>query len=102
VPAEADAASVYLALVEVSEDGRSWERVPSRFVPDSLDTLFAHPARVAYYEARFPTRRARFVRLIDPELAYWGGTWEIAELDVLTPDGDGSSEHGLASPGAGW
>jgi hypothetical protein len=86
-PTEPDAPGVYFALVELSEDGRRWERMPSRFVPDSLATLLERPARLAYYEARFPARPARFVRLVDPELAYWGGDWAIAELDVLAAEG---------------
>ena len=85
-PTRADALAVPLALVELSEDGEHWERVPRRFVPDSLATLIEHPARLASYEARFPTRRARYVRLVNPELVFWGGTWEMAELDVMTPD----------------
>src|SRR5207249_3903561 len=58
-PTRADALAVPLALVELSEDGEHWERVPRRFVPDSLATLIEHPARLASYEARFPTRRVR-------------------------------------------
>src|SRR5437667_48773 len=87
-PPRPDALAVPLALVELSEDGEHWERVPRRFVPDSLATLIEHPAELAYYAARFPTRPARYVRLVNPELAFWGGMWEIAELDVLTPDGE--------------
>ena len=85
-PTRPDALAVPLALVELSEDGEHWERVPRRFVPDSLATLIEHPARLASYEARFPTRRARYVRLVNPELVFWGGTWDMAELDVMTPD----------------
>jgi len=87
-PTGADAPDVYFALVDVSDDGRQWDRIASRFVPDSLATLLERPANLAYYAVRFPTRPARFVRLVNPELAFWGGQWEIAELDVLAADGD--------------
>jgi len=86
IPTRPDAPAVPLALVELSEDGEHWERAPRRFVPDSLATLIEHPARLASYEARFPTRRARYVRLVNPELVFWGGTWDMTELDVMTPD----------------
>jgi len=85
-PTRPDAPAVPLARVELSEDGEHWERVPRRFVPDSLATLIEHPAQLAYYEVSFPARQARYVRLVNPELAFWGGTWDIAELDVMTPE----------------
>ena len=89
VPRRADAPGVYLAEVDLSADAATWTPTGARFVPDSLATLLDHPADLAYYEARFPTRPARYVRLRNPALAFWGGPWEIAELDVLE-DGEGS------------
>ena len=77
-----------LAEVELSADAVTWTPTGARFVPDSLATLLDHPADLAYYEARFPARPARYVRLRNPALAFWGGPWEIAELDVLE-DGEG-------------
>jgi hypothetical protein len=87
-PLRADAPGVYLAEVELSADGATWTPTGPRFLPDSLPTLLDHPADLAYYEVRFPTRAARYVRLGNPALAFWGGPWEIAELDVLE-DGEG-------------
>jgi hypothetical protein len=83
-PVWADAPGVYFALVEVSSDGIRWERIGSRFRPDSLEALLEQPALVQYYEARFPTREARYVRLTNPEVAFWGWPWEIAELEILS------------------
>ena len=83
VPLRADAPGVYLADVDLSPDAAAWTPTGARFLPDSLATLLDDPADLAYYEARFPTRAARYVRLRNPALAFWGGPWEIAELDVL-------------------
>ena len=83
VPVRADAPGVYLADVDLSPDAATWTPTGARFLPDSLATLLDRPADLAYYEARFPTREARYVRLRNPALAFWGGPWEIAELDVL-------------------
>ena len=88
VPLAPHAPGVYLALPEVSLDGERWEPTGAAFEPDSLDTLIERPLALTYYEARFPTRTVRWVRLVNPELRFWGGTWEIAELDVLTDAGE--------------
>ena len=56
--------------------------------PRFLLPLIERPLALTYYEARFPTRTVRWVRLVNPELRFWGGTWEIAELDVLTDAGE--------------
>src|SRR5262249_61671139 len=83
VPVRADAPGVYLADVDLSPDGATWTPTGARFLPDSLTTLLDHPADLAYYEPPFPTPAARYVRLRNPTLAFWGGPWETAELDVL-------------------
>jgi hypothetical protein len=78
-----DAPGIHLARVELSSDGVRWEPAPAAFEPDSLETLFARPADVRFYEARFPARAARFVRLVNPEIAFLRGRWELAEVEVL-------------------
>ncbi len=74
---------VFMADVELSLDGERWERLGARFAPDSLATLIERPAAVGYWEARFPLQRARYVRLVNPELAFWGGRWELSDVEVL-------------------
>ncbi|HWP65764.1 MAG TPA: hypothetical protein VNO26_07620, partial [Candidatus Limnocylindria bacterium] len=78
-----DPVGVYAAEVATSLDGTSWTPSDARFVPDSLATLFERPRDVRYWEARFPPRVARWVRLTNPRLRFWSGTWELAEVDVL-------------------
>jgi F5/8 type C domain-containing protein len=80
-----EAFGVHLADVATSIDGVAWTPTGAQFEPDSLVTLFARPVDVRWWEARFPAVDARFVRLTNPRLAFFGGPWEIAELDVLTP-----------------
>jgi hypothetical protein len=80
-----DEPGVYLADVQTSLDGVTWTTTPARFEPDSLATLYQHPDEVRWWEARFPATNARYVRLVNARLAFWGGAWEIADLDVLTP-----------------
>jgi hypothetical protein len=81
----ADPVSVYAAEVATSLDGVTWTPTDARFVPDSLAVLFAQPAEVRFWDARFAAREARWVRLTNPRVAFWGGTWELAEIDVLAP-----------------
>jgi hypothetical protein len=80
-----DAAGIYSAEVATSTDGSEWTPTDARFDPDSLATLFARPADVRFWEARFAPRAARWVRLTNPRLSFWTGTWVLAEIDVLTP-----------------
>ncbi len=80
-----DAPGLYLADIETSLDGDSWTATSARFDPESLQMLFQRPSEMRRWEARFAPRDARFVRLTNPRLAFWGAAWEIAELDVLTP-----------------
>src|SRR5262249_20748646 len=81
----ADPVSIYAAEVATSLDGVTWTPSEARFTPDSLDVLFARPAEVRFWDARFPPREARWVRLTNPRVGFWGGTWELAEIDVLAP-----------------
>jgi hypothetical protein len=85
-----DATGVYLADVATSLDRTTWTPTDARFDPDALATLFTRPADVRFWEARFPPRAARWVRLTNARAVFRGATWELGELDVLTP-GDGSS-----------
>jgi len=79
------AAGLYLAEIATSTDGAEWTPTEARFSPDSLATLFARPADVRFWDARFAPRRARWVRLTNARLSFWTGTWQLAEIDVLTP-----------------
>lgn len=81
-----DLAGVYLAEVATSLDGAAWTPSDARFDPDALDVLFARPADVRHWDARLAPCPARFIRLTNPALAFWGGTWSLAEIDVLTVD----------------
>ncbi|MGH7893380.1 MAG: hypothetical protein ACREQL_01870, partial [Candidatus Binatia bacterium] len=85
IPGAPDAPGIYLADVSTSLDDATWTPTDARFEPDALQALFDHPAGVRSWEAHFAPRDARYVRLTNPRLAFWGGAWEIAELDVLTP-----------------
>jgi hypothetical protein len=84
-PRRARAVDLVAAQVEVSADGVTWERLPGRFVPDSLETLLARPDEIRFFELRLPrpTRPLRFVRVRNPEVRFYGGAFEIAELAVL-------------------
>jgi hypothetical protein len=84
------ASGVAWSRVELSEDGTSFTPVPTGFEPDSLAALYEAPATVHSWEARFPPRRARWVRLTNGDLAFWGGEWVIGELEVLVPARTGS------------
>jgi len=81
------AAGVQWSRVQTSEDGTTWSLAPAGFEPDSLEALYAAPEQVHAWEALFPPRPARFVRLLNNELAFWSGEWVIGELDVLVPAG---------------
>jgi hypothetical protein len=80
-----DPAGIYGAEVATSLDGVAWTPTDARFSPDSLATLFARPADVCFWEARFRARPARWIRLTNPRLSFWGGTWQLGEIDVLAP-----------------
>jgi hypothetical protein len=45
------------------------------------------------WDARFPAVPARFVRLVNAELAFWSGEWVIGELDVLVPASERGDDH---------
>jgi len=79
------AAGVQWSRVELSEDGAHFTTAPAGFEPESLAALYADPARVHVWEARFPPRAVRWVRLSNRDLSFWSGEWVIGELDVLTP-----------------
>jgi hypothetical protein len=79
------AAGVQWSRVELSEDGTRFTTAPAGFEPDSLAALYDAPDTVRFWEARFPPRRARWVRLSNTDLAFWGGEWTIGDLDVLAP-----------------
>lgn len=81
-----DADATQWSRVLLSDDGVTFTLAASGFEPDSFAALYEAPARIRWWEARFPPRPARYVRLTNAELAFWGGTWTIAELDVLAPD----------------
>jgi hypothetical protein len=84
--------------LELSMDGTHWEGAPALFLPDSLDTLLRDPLAVGYYEARFPARAARYIRLKNPTVGFWGGPWQIAELDVLVDCTAAPDACGQAAP----
>jgi hypothetical protein len=95
-PVAPRAPGIYFADIEVSEDGQRWVGTDARFRPDDLTRFIADSSAVATWIARFPTRRVRWVRLVNPELAFWGGWWEMAELDVLI---DATQEGRPEEPG---
>jgi hypothetical protein len=79
------AAGVQWSRVELSDDGTHYATAPAGFEPDSLAALYDAPDTVRWWDARFPPRRARWVRLTNADLAFWTGEWTIGELDVLAP-----------------
>jgi hypothetical protein len=79
------APGVQWSRVQLSNDGTTFSLAPAGFEPDSLTTLYEAPQRVRYWELRFPPREARWIRLSNGELAFWGGDWTIAELEILEP-----------------
>ena len=83
VPVDPSDLGTFSAQALLSSDGADWNAVPAGFEPESLAVLLEDPYRLRFWEMRFPTRRARFVRFVNRDLAFWSGLWRIAELDVL-------------------
>lgn len=77
------AQGLFLADAATSLDGTHFEPIEARFEPVPLDAFLARPIPTATLVMRFPPRRVRFVRLTNPALAFWRGTWQIGELEVL-------------------
>lgn len=82
-PGALDAPGTYLATIELSDDGVAWTPVDAWLVPPDMAAFARAPQDTTAFVARFPTRRARYVRLSNPELAFWGGPWEMGGLDML-------------------
>jgi hypothetical protein len=82
-PASASDDTIYLARVEVSLDGASWEMPRTWFEPDDRRALIERPRTVRFFDARFAPTRARFVRMVNPRARFRTGRWEIGELDLL-------------------
>lgn len=84
-------AGLYLAQIATSEDGLRWQDTGAWFRPEDVPRFFADPRSIAAWVAPFPARRARWIRLSNPLVGFWGGVWEMSELDVLAVDAQVSS-----------
>jgi hypothetical protein len=82
VSPDANAPGIYLADLELSTDGERWQRAYVWFQPASLHTLLYRPRALTHYEARFPTREARYLRLTSSAILLPKWPWEIGELEV--------------------
>jgi hypothetical protein len=98
VPPDANAPGIYLADLELSTDGERWQRADVWFQAASLDTLLYRPRALTHYEARFPTREARYIRLTSSAIVLARWSWEIAELEV---DADCAAAAMAGCPGEG-
>jgi hypothetical protein len=67
--------------VETSLDGVVFETAAEELEPESLATLVERPAE-ARFEARFPARRARFLRLTNA--GTWADRWSVAGIGVYS------------------
>lgn len=85
VPVGPSDSTIYLAVVELSRDGESWERPRTWFEPDDAEALLTHPRSVRFFEARFMPGAARYVRITNPRARFRSRWWEIGELDLLVP-----------------
>jgi hypothetical protein len=94
-PSSAGDSTIYLARVELSLDGSSWEMPRTWFEPDDRRALLEHPRAVRYFDARFVPTRARYVRLINPRARFRMGRWEIGELDLLGGAGAVAGARGV-------
>lgn len=74
---------IFNTALEGSTNGLNWQLVPAVFEPDDWDALVRHPATLRYYEARFPPRPLRWLRLTNQPAWIGHEPWTIAELDVL-------------------
>jgi hypothetical protein len=83
IPAAANAPGIFRSRVEVSNDGTNWERLEAAFEPASLRDLIERPVELAYYQALFPTRRVRHLRLSNQKSATRKEAFEMAELEIL-------------------
>lgn len=83
LPGPADVFGVSVPEIEVSLDAVSWQGLGALLHPESFRDFLEHPRARQYFEARFAPRPARYVRLISPTVAFWGGSWDVAELEVL-------------------
>jgi hypothetical protein len=82
-PVEPDAPGTYLSDVETSVDGTTWEPVDASLVPSDVAVFVRDPRALDAFVATFPARVAQAVRLVNRELAFWGGPWEMKGLQVL-------------------
>jgi hypothetical protein len=83
VPATGNAPGIFRSRIEVSDDGESWQLLDARFEPSSLEDLVERPLELAYYEARFPPRRLRYLRVLNRGIPSRGEAFEMSELEVL-------------------
>jgi len=81
--AKPHALGLYLAEISVALEAPIWESTGARFRPDDLSRYVVAPQSVDTWIARFPTRHIRWIQLTNSQLAFWGGWWEMAEVDVL-------------------
>jgi hypothetical protein len=75
--------SSWTIRVETSLDGAAFEAAAEELEPESLATFVERPAQ-AVFEARFPTRRARFLRLTNP--GTWADRWSVAGIAVYSTE----------------
>ena len=75
----AESHSSWSIRVETSVDGEAFEPAARELQPESLRTFIDRP-EAARFEARFPPRPARYVRLTNP--GFWADTWSVAELTL--------------------
>lgn len=94
-------AGLYLAQIATSEDGLRWQETGASFRPEDVARFFADPRRVDAWVAHFPPRRARWIRLTNPLAGFWGGVWEMAELEVLAADDRPAPERRSSQAGRG-
>jgi hypothetical protein len=73
--------SSWTIRVETSLDGVAFETAAGELEPESLSTLVERPAE-ARFEAHFPARKARFLRLTNA--GTWADQWSVAAIAVYS------------------
>jgi hypothetical protein len=74
--------SSWTIRVDTSDDGIDFEVAASELEPESLEVLVRQPGEAAF-EAHFPLRSVRFLRLTNPGL--WAERWSVAGVSLYTP-----------------
>ena len=77
--------TIYLAHLELSLDGTTWNAPRTWFEPDDRQALIERPRTVRYFDARFVPTPARYVRLLNGRANFQGRRWHVGELDLLSP-----------------